>query len=138
LGSLEANHSAEDVIRHPFFSSMDWCKLERRELEPPYMPRVVSINDDYFLTVKIVFFKCNTMFFFIYSSIILWILIILTSTSQKRNRDWHLLIKPYFSRWISLNLMGLPTPIQMSQIHESLSNSFFCINITTSYNFCIW
>jgi len=48
LGSLEANHSAEDVIRHPFFSSMDWCKLERRELEPPYMPRVVSEVDNYF------------------------------------------------------------------------------------------
>lgn len=44
MGSLEANHSAEDVIRHPFFSSMDWSKLERRELEPPYMPRVVSAN----------------------------------------------------------------------------------------------
>ncbi|XP_022167465.1 putative protein kinase C delta type homolog isoform X2 [Myzus persicae] len=48
LGSLEANHSAEDVIRHPFFSSMDWCKLERRELEPPYMPRVYHPLDTHY------------------------------------------------------------------------------------------
>ncbi|XP_027843851.2 serine/threonine-protein kinase N2 isoform X2 [Aphis gossypii] len=48
LGSLEANHSAEDVIRHPFFSSMDWSKLERRELEPPYLPRVYHPLDTHY------------------------------------------------------------------------------------------
>jgi len=32
---------------------MDWCKLERRELEPPYMPRVVSVNASDFLNIKL-------------------------------------------------------------------------------------
>ncbi|XP_025411745.1 putative protein kinase C delta type homolog isoform X3 [Sipha flava] len=48
LGALEANHSADDVMRHAFFSSMDWCKLERRELEPPYMPRVYHPLDTHY------------------------------------------------------------------------------------------
>ncbi|XP_050437233.1 putative protein kinase C delta type homolog isoform X4 [Adelges cooleyi] len=48
LGSLESNHSAEDVIRHPFFSSLDWNKLERRELEPPYMPKVYHPLDTHY------------------------------------------------------------------------------------------
>lgn len=58
LGSLEANHSAEDVIRHQFFSSMDWSKLERRELEPPYMPRVVSINKILIKSTFIYLYSC--------------------------------------------------------------------------------
>ncbi|XP_050535531.1 protein kinase 3 isoform X2 [Daktulosphaira vitifoliae] len=48
LGSLESNHSAEDVMRHPFFSSLDWGKLERRELEPPYMPKVYHPLDTHY------------------------------------------------------------------------------------------
>lgn len=30
------------VRSHPFFSPIDWVKLEARESEPPFKPRVVS------------------------------------------------------------------------------------------------
>lgn len=40
IGSLGCN-SGDDVMEHPFFSGMDWKRLERKELEPPYKPKVV-------------------------------------------------------------------------------------------------
>jgi len=33
---------AGDVMDQPFFRNMNWNALERRELEPPFKPRVVS------------------------------------------------------------------------------------------------
>jgi novel protein kinase C delta type len=40
LGSIQ---SMEDDIRyHTFFNSIDWERLEKRALEPPFKPEVVS------------------------------------------------------------------------------------------------
>lgn len=42
LGSLGAQDG--DVKYHPFFSDINWERLERRDLEPPFKPQVVSFN----------------------------------------------------------------------------------------------
>ena len=39
---LGARKDAEEVKAHPFFSNIDWSKLESRELQPPFNPQVVS------------------------------------------------------------------------------------------------
>ena len=31
-----------DIKAHNFFKLIDWNKLERREIPPPYVPRIVS------------------------------------------------------------------------------------------------
>ena len=33
---------AEDIKGHLFFKSIEWDKLERRELKPPFKPKIVS------------------------------------------------------------------------------------------------
>lgn len=48
LGSCEGG--AEEVMGHPFFNGLDWDRLERRELMPPFKPNVVSENHSYILT----------------------------------------------------------------------------------------
>jgi len=34
-----------DVKKHPFFSSLDWEKLEKKDVEPPFKPKVKSSTD---------------------------------------------------------------------------------------------
>lgn len=40
LGSMGSSEG--DVKYHPFFSEINWERLERREVEPPFKPQVVS------------------------------------------------------------------------------------------------
>ena len=32
----------EEIKRHPWFSTIDWVKLEAKELEPPFVPDVLD------------------------------------------------------------------------------------------------
>lgn len=36
---------AFDIMEHPFFDSIDWDKLAKREVKPPYVPKVKRIDD---------------------------------------------------------------------------------------------
>lgn len=36
---------SENIRLHPFFFEVNWEKLERGEVEPPFKPRVVSIRE---------------------------------------------------------------------------------------------
>ena len=42
LGCME---DREPIRSHPFFRVLDWYKLERREIPPPFKPHVVSLQN---------------------------------------------------------------------------------------------
>ena len=35
------------IRKQPFFSPIDWNKLEKREIKPPFRPEVVSLTDSF-------------------------------------------------------------------------------------------
>ena len=35
----------QDVRRHPFFSKLNWSRLERRALKPPFVPQLSGPDD---------------------------------------------------------------------------------------------
>ena len=41
LGCIEER---EPIRQHPFYSSIDWVKLEKGQIPPPFRPAVVSRN----------------------------------------------------------------------------------------------
>jgi serum/glucocorticoid-regulated kinase 2 len=43
LGS--GTSGSQDVMNHAFFKDIDWKKLDRKEIEPPFKPKVKSEND---------------------------------------------------------------------------------------------
>uniref|UniRef100_A0A8C5MCP8 Ribosomal protein S6 kinase n=1 Tax=Leptobrachium leishanense TaxID=445787 RepID=A0A8C5MCP8_9ANUR len=43
---------AEELKRHPFFSTIDWNKLYRRELSPPFKPAVAQPDDTYYFDTE--------------------------------------------------------------------------------------
>ncbi|XP_030626364.1 protein kinase C eta type isoform X2 [Chanos chanos] len=45
LGCVASEGGENAVISHPFFHSIDWDKLNRRELEPPFKPRIKTPED---------------------------------------------------------------------------------------------
>lgn len=42
---VDRRFSAKEVKSHPFFKDIDWEKLKRREIEPPWKPSVKSESD---------------------------------------------------------------------------------------------
>eukprot|EP01121_Diplochlamys_sp_Union-15-3_P012737 TRINITY_DN385_c0_g1_i4.p1 TRINITY_DN385_c0_g1~~TRINITY_DN385_c0_g1_i4.p1 ORF type:complete len:236 (+),score=49.72 TRINITY_DN385_c0_g1_i4:71-709(+) len=50
---VEKRFTGKEVKSHPFFKNIDWAKLEKREIEPPWKPSVkgetdISQIDEYF------------------------------------------------------------------------------------------
>lgn len=43
LGSLTQG-GEHAILRHPFFKEIDWAQLNHRQLEPPFRPRIVSVQ----------------------------------------------------------------------------------------------
>lgn len=42
LGCVASEGGENTVTSHVFFAAIDWEKLNRREIEPPFKPRIVS------------------------------------------------------------------------------------------------
>lgn len=47
LGCVASEDGETAIISHPFFNGIDWEKLNRRELEPPFKPRIVSPSEEF-------------------------------------------------------------------------------------------
>ncbi|KAJ8411719.1 hypothetical protein AAFF_G00153570 [Aldrovandia affinis] len=45
LGCVATSGGENAIPSHPFFSTIDWEKLNRRELEPPFKPRIKTAED---------------------------------------------------------------------------------------------
>ncbi|XP_057209005.1 protein kinase C, eta, b isoform X2 [Triplophysa rosa] len=45
LGCMPRDGGEEAIAAHPFFAGLDWEKLSRREIEPPFTPRIESTED---------------------------------------------------------------------------------------------
>ncbi|XP_026147028.1 protein kinase C, eta, b [Carassius auratus] len=45
LGCMDRDGGEEAITSHPFFAGLDWEKLNRREITPPFTPRIDSIED---------------------------------------------------------------------------------------------
>uniref|UniRef100_A0AAY4CNF7 Protein kinase C n=1 Tax=Denticeps clupeoides TaxID=299321 RepID=A0AAY4CNF7_9TELE len=45
LGCVAADGGEESIVRQAFFNSVDWDKLKRREVEPPFRPRIKTPED---------------------------------------------------------------------------------------------
>ncbi|KAL7889190.1 hypothetical protein AOLI_G00014480 [Acnodon oligacanthus] len=45
LGCVAADGGENAIISHAFFSIIDWDKLNQREMEPPFKPRIKTPED---------------------------------------------------------------------------------------------
>ncbi|XP_055041885.2 protein kinase C, eta, b [Misgurnus anguillicaudatus] len=45
LGCTNRDGGEEAVAAHPFFAGLDWEKLNKREIKPPFTPRIESVED---------------------------------------------------------------------------------------------
>ncbi|KAG9336618.1 hypothetical protein JZ751_002965 [Albula glossodonta] len=45
LGCVATDGGENAIVNHPFFTGIDWEKLNRRELEPPFKPRIKTPED---------------------------------------------------------------------------------------------
>lgn len=53
LGCVATEGGESAVTSHTFFTGIDWEKLNRREIEPPFRPRIVSeLIDDLIMYVN--------------------------------------------------------------------------------------
>uniref|UniRef100_A0A8C3S6L3 non-specific serine/threonine protein kinase n=1 Tax=Chelydra serpentina TaxID=8475 RepID=A0A8C3S6L3_CHESE len=48
----KTSDGAEEIKRHPFYSTIDWNKLYRREIKPPFKPAVARPDDTFYFDTE--------------------------------------------------------------------------------------
>lgn len=48
LSAGSSNSGIEELKRHPFFATINWEKLLKREVSPPFKPAVVQTDDAFY------------------------------------------------------------------------------------------
>ena len=43
MGSSQQD--ATEIKTHPFFKDVDWNRLEKKEIDPPFLPRIEKTNE---------------------------------------------------------------------------------------------
>lgn len=97
LGASTSPHG--EITDNVFFYEIEWKKLERRQLEPPFKPKIVShqfiIQKWLILSIWIEILR--TKLFYICRNIHL-ILSILIKRSHVNVCDWHLSTKTFYNQ----------------------------------------
>lgn len=105
LGAPSSPHG--DITENVFFYDIDWRKLERRQLEPPFKPKVVSDFASFFH----LHYHFSMHFLFFYRNI-RWTHNTLIVHSQGNVSDWRQSIRKFYTLWININFKVSLTQIQ--------------------------
>lgn len=86
LGCIASEGGETAVTSHAFFEGIDWEKLNRRELEPPFKPRIVSHSNNLLMKIIKTLGRSVSFSALLFAEILLLVNNALLSLSRKHQR----------------------------------------------------
>lgn len=114
LGAPSSPHG--DITENVFFYEIDWRKLERRQLEPPFKPKVVNNTFNNPLLIKSLF-AAKCIFYFVHRNIHLTPSTLIVH-SQENVSVWRQSIRKFYTQWTNTNSKVSLTRIQIQRQHN--------------------